>query len=587
MKNLWSFSFECSGVVKVGGLAEAVFNMMNQLAKRDFNVTLFMPSHGIQTNPHLVEKLQLEKARLEIEGKITGKSFFPYRRPFKYKIGVWQGKIDKVKLTIFGGLNENTSRILDEKVVYAPGYIEDKALLLARAVKGYIKNIEELKDRPPDILHAHDYHTIPAAVLAKQTLEKSNCKAALVITIHLLSKVKVSWNYLNEKWCGIKNEKHPVFLNDKKTLYSYKQLLKKARGYLETFGAMESHIFTTVSKNYLEDEVMKFFESSCNCKKEFIWNGCDWKYEELLNEVYRQHGKNIKELYGKTSVKRFQLREYFLTKALAKLKPEEPILDEGPVKEAVYNLREKPFLEKGKVEAFDKDGPMILMTGRLSEQKGTDILFKAIPKVLRKIPDAKFVLLLLPTQEEIKLINVFAKMTRKFSDSVRIVFGKVPSLYFLAHLCSDVFACPSKWEPFGIMALEAMATGNPVIATKTGGLKDTVIDINDNPAIGTGMLVPKKDKSLADAIISLLAIMKIQEKHSKGELSKKERNKLANLIKNENLRKIVLKNPTYGVEIRENCIKRIEDRFRWNKVINMLITVYHKAEKIARSINQR
>jgi len=243
-------------------------------------------------------------------------------------------------------------------------------------------------------------------------------------------------------------------------------------------------------------------------------------------------------------------------------------------------------LEKGKVEAFDRDGPMVLMTGRLSEQKGVDTLFKAIPKVLRKIPDTKFVLLLLPTQEEIKLINVFAKMTRKFSDSVRIVFGKVPSIYFLAHVCSDIFACPSKWEPFGIMALEAMATGNPVVATRVGGLKETIMDINANPTIGTGMLVPpKKHRSLADAMISLLAITKIQEKHFKGELSKKEKNKLTNLIKNEEIRKIVLKDPLYGAKIRENCIKRIENHFRWKKVINMLIRVYQKAEKIARKIN--
>lgn len=580
MKNVWGFSFECSGVVKVGGLAEAVFNMMNQLAKKDFNVTLFMPSHGIQTNTYLVERLQLKKSKLEIEGKITGKSFLPYRKPFRYKIGVWQGKINKVKLTIFGGLNEDTSKILDEKVVYAPGYIEDKALLLARAIKGYIENIEELGEQPPNILHAHDYHTIPAAVLAKQTL---NHKPALVLTIHLMSRIKVSWNYLNEKWCGIKDEKHPVFLDDKKALYSYKQLLKKAKGYLETFGAMESHIFTTVSKNYLEDELVKLFGPLCNCKKEFIWNGCDWKYEELLKEVYKQHGEAIKELYGKIEVERFQLREYFLTKALEKLKPEEPILDEGPVKEIVYALENKPFLGGGKVEAFDKDGPMVLMTGRLSEQKGVDILFKAIPKVIRKIPDAKFVLLLLPTQDEIKLINVFAKMTEKFSDSVRIVFGKAPSIYFLAHVCSDIFVCPSKWEPFGIMALEAMATGNPVVATRTGGLKETVIDINVSPTAGTGMLVlPKRPKDLADAIISLLAIMKIQEKHFRKKLSKKEKDKLVNLIKNEKLRKILSKNPLYGAKIRENCMKRIEKHFRWNKVINMLIKVYQKAEEIAK-----
>ena len=585
MKNVWTFSFECSGVVKVGGLAEAVFNMMNQLTKRGFNVTLFMPSHGIQTDSSLAQKLQLKKSKLKIEGKINGRSFLPYRKPFRYKIGVWQGRIKRIKIFLFGGLNEDSSKILDEKIVYAPDRIEDKALLLARAVKGCIENREELNLELPHILHAHDYHAIPAAVIAKQSLEKLDHKVALVLTIHLLSKNRVSWNYLNEKWCGINNEKHSVYLHGKKLIVTHKQLLRKARGYLEIFGAMESHIFTTVSRNYLEDEVMKFFGPSCECKKDFIWNGCDWKYEELLNEVYKQHGKAIKELYGKLNVERFQLREYFLTKAIAKLKPQEPILDEGPIKKKVYDLKKRPFLGRGKVEAFSSDGPMVLMTGRLSEQKGVDILFKAIPKVLRKVPDAKFVLLLLPTQDEIELIDTYAEETSKYRDSVRIIFGKAPSIYFLAHICSDTFACPSKWEPFGIMALEAMATGNPVIATKTGGLKETIIDLNEDPTNGTGILIPpKKHKNLADAIISLLAIMKIQERYLKGKLDEEEKGKIAELIKHERLRDIVLKNPSYGSKIRENCLKRVEEHFRWNKVIDMLIKVYQKAERIAKQV---
>jgi len=585
MKSVWGFSFECSGVAKVGGLAEAVFNMMNQLSKKGFDSTLFMPSHGVQADSCMAEKLKLEKSKVEIRGKVLGKRFLPYRGPFRYRIGVWRGKVEGVNVVLFGGLDERTARILDERVVYKTGLIMDKALLLARGIKGYIENLSEFDEQLPDILHAHDYHAVPAAVLAKQSFERLGHRVALVLTIHLLSKARVSWEYLDRRWCGIIDEKHPVYLDGQKKLFSYRKILSKARGYLEAFGAMESHVFTTVSENYLEDEIMRFLGPSCDCKKGFIWNGCDWEYKALLMEVYRQHRNLLQKLFGKVKVERFQLREYLLTRALEDLKPEEPILDEGMVKDTVYGLEERPFLGRGRVEAFSEDGPMVLMTGRLSEQKGVDTLFRAIPRVIRKIPEVKFVLLLLPTQDELKLVRKAARFANKYRDSVRVVFGKVPSIYFLAHVSSDVFTCPSKWEPFGIMALEAMATGNPVVATKTGGLKETVVDVNEDVKNATGILVDVKDyRGLARALVSLVATMVVQEKVLRGDLSEGEKREFLNLISYDVLKRMVLKDLLFGSKIRENCILRVENNFRWSKVIRMLIEVYRKAESIVRML---
>jgi glycosyltransferase involved in cell wall biosynthesis len=74
--------------------------------------------------------------------------------------------------------------------------------------------------------------------------------------------------------------------------------------------------------------------------------------------------------------------------------------------------------------------------------------------------------------------------------------GEVPPLLRSA----DVVLCPADYEPFGIVPLEAMACGRPVVASAVGGQLDTVADP------GTGRLVPPGDpEALARAVAGLLA----------------------------------------------------------------------------------
>jgi starch synthase len=226
---------------------------------------------------------------------------------------------------------------------------------------------------------------------------------------------------------------------------------------------------------------------------------------------------------------------------------------------------------------------MVLMTGRLSKQKGVGILFKAIPRVLEQIPNAKFVLLLLPLEDEISLAKRFLKLASERPNSVRMILGKAPSIYALAHLASDIFVCPSEWEPFGIMALEAMATGNPVVATKVGGLQEIIIDVRHSLDHGTGILVPKNDyKGLAEAVSSLLTIERTSEVFRKEGLVRPELlQKMLAPISDDSLKEVVAKQQDFGFRLRENAIRRVETAFRWSKVINMTIQAYEKATEIA------
>lgn len=588
MKSVWIFSFECAGVVKVGGLGEAVYNIARHLANRGLEVTVFMPSHGVSKKPDIKEKLALREVKMPIEGKVKGKSFLPYRYPFGYNIGIQAGSLNGFKLVLFHGLNNAATQILDNETVYRSNLIEDKSLLLARGVSGYVEHLRDLKEELPDVVHAHDYHAVPAAIMAEQKLEQYNHKAALVFTVHLLSSKKCSWSYLGEDWCGVENRSHSVYFYNKWVEMSHRAALKKAGFKLESYCAIESHVLASVSQNYLQDEVIKRIGQGCEGKTAFHWNGCDWDYGKMLEEAVRRFGDDIRSTLGVRQIKRRDLRKYFLTKAIGNLRPEEPVLEEERVRETVSAFKGKPFVKNGRLEPFNEDGPMVLMTGRLAEQKGVDILFKAMPYVLEEVPKTKFVLLMLPLEDEINLINQSARLMSKYPQALRVVFGKSPSIYSLAHLSSDVFVCPSKWEPFGIMALEAMATGNPVVATAVGGLKEIVIDVNQNLENGTGILVPRNDyESLGRALSSLLATMQISEiSQETVETGRQQAQDFSMAISSDSLKEAVLKQPSYGFRLRENATRRIETTFRWSRTIEMVIKAYEKAIKLAASSQQ-
>src|SRR5438132_14001496 len=89
--------------------------------------------------------------------------------------------------------------------------------------------------------------------------------------------------------------------------------------------------------------------------------------------------------------KRWDLREYLLTKAISKIENESEI--KGPAR-LRDGSRKK---EDGSIETFRSDGPLVLMTGGLSPQQGVDLLLDAIPLVRKVTPAREFLLVHLPS----------------------------------------------------------------------------------------------------------------------------------------------------------------------------------------------
>jgi glycosyltransferase involved in cell wall biosynthesis len=138
--------------------------------------------------------------------------------------------------------------------------------------------------------------------------------------------------------------------------------------------------------------------------------------------------------------------------------------------------------------------PVVGFIGRLTDQKGVEDLIQAMPLVQRRVPEARLVVTgdgpLRPRLEA--LAQATAPGTVSFLGALE---DPLPA-YGLA----SVIAMPSRFEPLGMVAVEALALGKAVVAARVGGLPDIIEDEV------TGLLVPPGDpRALAGAIARLLA----------------------------------------------------------------------------------
>jgi starch synthase len=142
---------------------------------------------------------------------------------------------------------------------------------------------------------------------------------------------------------------------------------------------------------------------------------------------------------------------------------------------------------------IDADKPYILFVGRITRQKGIVHLVHAIPHLRA---GTQVVLCAgAPDTEEIgrEMTEAVEQARRRTANAVIWIARMLPRediipLYSQAAL----FVCPSVYEPFGIINLEAMACGTPVVASAVGGIREVVIPEE------TGLLVPFEPRGDGD-----------------------------------------------------------------------------------------
>ncbi|MDX1600198.1 MAG: glycogen synthase [Anaerolineales bacterium] len=139
----------------------------------------------------------------------------------------------------------------------------------------------------------------------------------------------------------------------------------------------------------------------------------------------------------------------------------------------VYKPTQAP--ERLKEYGIDPTRPFLLFVGRISRQKGLSHLLRAV----HELPEDTQVVLCAGAPDTEELAREVQDQVERLSSTHSVVWiqrmvAQQDLIAFYSH--AQVFVCPSVYEPFGLINLEAMACGTPVVGSAVGGIPEVVED---------------------------------------------------------------------------------------------------------------
>lgn len=511
IKKVWIVTFEYAGIKKVGGLGEAIKNISMALGDLGYEVTVIMPSHGVDLGQ-------------PIEGVVcSGVRVGEDRWHYPYKIGFSSLKInDKVNLILVRGVDSRTSVILEDPYVY--GRVEEKACLLCRALICLAEHLGF-----PDIIHSNDWHSALAAVALKIHAEHKNLALPYLHQVHLPGSPRFSWHYISPEWCGVPVGAHRVWRVCCHNFEHTYDLWRSVNGDLEAFAIVEADAVATVSRSMI-NELLGRYGDWIREKTCFIYNSTDWSLKEVTDYALSSYGE----------LDRAKLRWVLVRELLSRY---------------------------GSVGKLTEGDALVLSTGRLTPQKGFEYLLRSF----RRVPEGLRLVVLGISVGDLEYEDYIRQLVQDLDGRATLITERVDHrMYKLLHYVSNAFVVPSVYEPFGIVAVEAMAVGTPVVSSNTGGLSEIIEDLRFRED-GCGFKVqPGNESELSEAMQNLSYLTLISET-GKG----------VEYITYENLKQLIRENPSIGHLVRENCIKRVEQNFRIRNTGEQAVKCYELSRRMA------
>ena len=420
---------ELAPLAKVGGLGDVLLGLCRELSWKNHDVDIIIPKYDCMDN-NMIRDLAIDT--MEIKSFYNGAEF---------DNTIWVGWVENLKVYFIDP--HHPRHFFNRSCIYGCDDDMDRFLYFSRAALELIKT----KKMNPDIIHFHDWQTAAIGPLFKDIYRPQGMNhSKLVFTIHNL-EYQGRCLPLDIARIGLEDPSY-------NTAAKLKDPLKEGDLNLLKGAIVYSDYFTTVSPNYAKEiqtpeggrgmqEVIKANKD----KFSGVLNGVDYSYWNPEIDHY--------------------LPTHYSSREMPANKKDRNTLDNKAFVKKV--LREKLTLD-------EPHRPIVGVITRLVPQKGLELIKHAIFRTLEL--GGQFVLL---GSSPIPSINAeFHELKHRFADHphISLTLHHQEELAHLIYAGSDMFLVPSLFEPCGLTQLIALKYGSVPIVRKTGGLADTIFDVD-------------------------------------------------------------------------------------------------------------
>lgn len=445
-----SVAAEVAPFAKAGGVADVAGSLPKALAKLGHLVIVVAPLHGsVDRELHKLEKIA-ENIPIHIDDTATRSADF------------WKGEL-RTGVPVY--FIDNHKYFSSHKRVYGTIYQNTRYLFFNLAV---FKLLNFLKISP-DVIHCHDWQTglIPQYLNTRFRENPLFATTRSLYTIHNLT-----FQFARDWWDVPDNEKDdgrsPLPQFTTKEAVENINFAKRA--------ILHADIINTVSETYASEVLQKEFGQDLH---RILQNRID-RFYGIVNGIdyYDFNPSTDPGLY----------RHYDVNSLHSKMK-------------------NKLALQRDSSLPEDETIPLIGIAGRITEQKGYDLIMDTIEPLMRL--DLQITVMGAGDKRyESFLRKTARKYPKKFSSHLEFDTKNVTRLY----AGSDMFLMPSRFEPCGIGQLISLRYGSVPVVHATGGLVDTVTDINFKTGKGNGFVFKTYDsRDMLVAIARAIEVYKNQD----------------------------------------------------------------------------
>jgi len=417
---------------KTGGLADVAGALPGALKKAGVRACVIMPGYGFIFERHP-----------EIE-KVAENIMVSVNPEYSQHFDLYTSRFNDIDFYFV-----KNDRFFTREGLYgnSQGDFSDNSLRFGFFSKAVFKVFEKI-DLVPDIIHLHDYHFALVSLLLKDMQLKnpeSRFKdTKIVFTIHNIAYQGI----FGRETLGILGIGYEYFSIEGVEFYGRVNFMKT--------GIVYSDCITTVSPTYakeiLTEEYGYGLEGILKSRQQNLFgiiNGIDYGIWNPQTDTSIAKNYDIRDISGKRACKKALISDLFGL--------------------------------KGKTLETALEKPLAGMVSRLSEQKGIDLITGAMDNIMKN----DLFLVILGSGDD-RYQRLLLDIQKKFSNCFSLTLGYSDQMSREIYSGSDIFLMPSKYEPCGLGQLISLKYGTVPVVRDTGGLSDTIVDINTDKDIKSG-----------------------------------------------------------------------------------------------------